>query len=154
MNSVESINSLIEMVQVTGLTSRQALEGLIHDVNVRAFFDSGILSFATLEDISIDEGLDERVDYILSIINENEWPSDHPAMELVDGYEGSLQTLYIDLIELVEPRGLKRRTLAQKQGSRKAGRTKARRQYMENAFGAIAYHYYYRPANQDDATKR
>jgi hypothetical protein len=64
------------------------------DCNVRAFYDSGILQFCTPDDVMIEYGTDSRIDTILSVINDNDWPSTHPLPDELDGYEGSLNDLY------------------------------------------------------------
>lgn len=106
------------------------------DFKVRSFFDSGILNFSTIDDVYIDPSEDYRVKDISWLVNEHDWPVGHEVIDIVNNYEGSIQNLHKrvleilkipELTELVSPIKPRRRTLAQKQGSRKASRTKFRR---------------------------
>lgn len=125
-----------------GLKKESAAEYLISKLmeherpeNVRAFFDSGLLNFASMDDVYIDPATDERLDDIAWIVNENDWPHDHPLFDIVNGYEGSISVLYDRVMSLgiqqetVGPIGPRRKTLAQKQGARKAARTRMRKAY-------------------------
>ena len=70
------------------------------DIKVRTFFDSGILCMATLDDIMIDPGIDSRVEQIVTIVNGNTWPAEHPMIEMLEGYEGSLAELHQDILRM------------------------------------------------------
>lgn len=51
--------------------------------------------------------------------------------------------------EVVGPIKPRKRSLAQKQGARKGGRTRSRKSYLEG-FGAIYYEYFGRPSDDDE----
>jgi len=63
------------------------------------------------------------------------------AEELIDLY---LQTDQDEVVGPLEPKRPRRKTLAQKQGARKGGRTRTRRAQTENK-GFLYYNYYDRP---------
>lgn len=68
-------------------------------------------------------------------------------MKLIDAE--TLIDMYLqDTVDPVKPRGPRRKSLAQKQGARKAGRTRSRKQYTESqqlneGAGGWLTHYYY-----------
>ena len=70
------------------------------DVQVRTFFDSGLLCFATLDDIMIDPAIDTRVEQIVAMVNTNTWPANHPMIEKLEGYEGSLSNLHNQVLSM------------------------------------------------------
>ncbi len=114
------------------------------DRQVRSFYDSGRLCFSTIEDVMLEPNEDSRLGIMTFITNED-WPHDHPIHELFDSYEGSLSNLYsefkslvnlesslstVEVVDPLKPKKPRKKSLAQKQGARKAGRTRTRRQYL------------------------
>lgn len=91
----ESLSEAIVGYAVTTGNGNSIIEALSKsDIRVRAFFDSGELCFSDMEDIQLTSEDDERVAIISGIVNEVEWPVDHPIYDEVDGYEGSLHRLF------------------------------------------------------------
>lgn len=78
------------------LISRYLIES--SDRVVQTFFDSGILSIATIDNVLIDRRSDFRVDRILSIINGRDWKDE--VYKVLDNYRGSLQGLYDCILAL------------------------------------------------------
>jgi len=95
------IESAVKSVD-KGILPRQALDiALGEDFLVRTFFDSGVLCFATLEDVLIDPKADARIETISWLVNENDWPNNHPIHGLLDSYEGSFEELYVKVAEVL-----------------------------------------------------
>lgn len=129
----------------------------LNDFDVRVFTDlEGEVSFSTIDDIHIDPSSDVRVEMLHKLANEYDWPHNHPFPESIDGYEGSVRDLAQQVLQLiagglgevadpVKPHGPRKKSLAQKQGERKAGRTRSRRQYREslNERAGYLHHFYY-----------
>lgn len=60
--------------------------------------------------------------------------------------------MYLEAVDAINPQGPRRKTLAQKQGERAAGRTRSRRMYserLEERAGYLIHHYYHGPNNRD-----
>ena len=93
---------MIDMILQGADTSALVESCYASAIQVRAFYDSGIMYVATQEDVLIEPGTDTRVDHILSIVNENEWPHDHPLLSFLDGYEGELDDLYGSVLHLAK----------------------------------------------------
>ncbi len=109
---------------------RFIVELAIGETAVRTFYDSGILRVATIDDVLVEPGMDSRVDTVLHMTNEVEWPHDHPLSDFE--FEGNLDDLYNKVLNLScgEGTSTKRgtsRTTKQRTGDRKAQRTKLRR---------------------------
>ena len=82
-------------LSIIGASATQLIESYTsEDMQVRTFYDSGILRFATLDDIMIESKEDSRIGIMSSIVNDPTWPHDHPIHELFDEYEGSLAKLF------------------------------------------------------------
>ena len=62
--------------------------------DIRAFYDSGILCFASIDDILISEDSDPRLNIMRNVINEYEWSDSHPVVDIFEDYEGPLDSLY------------------------------------------------------------
>jgi len=157
----ESLGECLIDISLRYRTQRGSLlEALAQgDRSVRLFFDGGSLCFATPEDVQIEASVDPRMQIIKRVVDDVNWPESHPVYEMVDGYVGSLQDIfqrvlqvakqegsYAEAVSPAKPRG---RTLAQKEGSRKASRTRMRRSYHENK-GFLYHEYYQRTAEDDD----
>lgn len=98
--------SMIEMV-LSGTNGKNLIEAVAGgDIEVRAFYDSGILHFCTIEDVLIEGGIDSRIDVMMDLSNDNTWPHDHPITELFEGYEGSLTALYSAFTKLLNMDGV------------------------------------------------
>ncbi len=69
---------------------------------VRAFYDSGILCFATTDDVMIEAGVDSRLDAISVLLNNIEWPHDHPIHDALDGFEGTIEEMYSKIDRLLD----------------------------------------------------
>jgi len=144
------VNSLAESLitlKLSGISIDSLIESyLLEDREIRSFYDTGILCFSTLEDIVIDTKEDERIAIMSAIVNEVTWPHDHPIHDLFDNYKGQLSELYSkfrclvslddslkfvkEVVDPIKPRCKRKKSLAQKQGARKGGRTRIRRQYV------------------------
>jgi len=121
------------------------------DDNVRVFSDiEGNIAFCSLDDIHIDPESDPRLALIDRVANQHTWPHNHEFPECIEGYEGSISKLADDVltkvlpgfyVETVGPVKPRMRTLDQKQGARKAGRTRSRKQYTER-HGYLLHNYY------------
>ena len=72
------------------------------DMFVRTFFSAGELRFATKDDVTIDAVEDARIFNILALINEEDWPSNHPLLDFVEDYEGSLDELWKHVAKVVQ----------------------------------------------------
>ena len=98
----KSVEGLVRAAEL-GACYRYLIEAATGgDVNIRTFFDSGFLQFCTPEDVMIEAGVDSRIDTILNLVNDNDWPSDHPMMDQLDSYEGSLDKLYTSVLQSVK----------------------------------------------------
>jgi hypothetical protein len=160
------VESLLDLAMNKG--SKTIIEALSQgDMQVRAFFDTGELCFATTEDVLLDDKRDPRLALLRGIVNDVNWPEDHPIYDTLEGYEGSLEGLFKEVlrrtdldtqeaVDPVKPRSPRRRSLAQKQGARKAGRTRSRRQYAEALDGKafLYYNYYQRPSSHKRSKRR
>lgn len=88
---------------VEHLSARELIEAYASahpTIPVRTFFDSGILYFATLDDVLIDHGVDSRIDTICALVNGFDWPDKHPLLELVAAFEGNLQDLFLQVLAI------------------------------------------------------
>lgn len=72
------------------------------DTQVKTFFDSGMLCFATPDDVMIESNVDDRISAMMSIVNEEDWPNGHPIYDLFENYEGSLDYLFDSFTRLVK----------------------------------------------------
>lgn len=77
------------------------VEGTAEDYEVRCFFDSGNLCFASVDDVLIEAGVDPRIDFIVSTVNNTDWPADHEVWTECENYKGSLQTLLDKVLRMV-----------------------------------------------------
>ncbi len=129
----ESVEYMIEAV-TSGTDPVLLLNLILGETKIRTFYDAGILHVATLDDTLVDPGIDSRVDTILHMTNEVDWPHDHPLSDFE--CEGNLDDIYNKVLDLSCAKDLsikkraKRgtsRTTQQRTGDRKAQRTKLRR---------------------------
>ena len=87
VKKVESYDHDI-LLAIHGVPVNTLVESYLEaDRQVRTFFDSGMLSFASLDDVMIEANEDNRISIMSSITNDNTWPHDHLIHELFDGYE-------------------------------------------------------------------
>lgn len=113
---VESmITALLNMT-----SSDVLLDVVTGDLKVRTFYDAGTLKIATLDDILVEPGIDTRVTDVLNLVNEVDWPVDHPLSDFE--FEGALNDLHARVLKLANKEGYRKG-----RGDRKAQRTKLRR---------------------------
>ena len=109
---ISAVSEGVDVSRVVGVIS--------DDVDVRTYYDAGMLRIATLDDILVEPGIDTRADTVLHLANELDWPVEHPMTDFE--FEGSLNDLYNKVMNLVNHESYNRR-----KGARKAARTKLRR---------------------------
>lgn len=113
---------------LNGSSPHSLLEAAQQQKKVRTFYDAGLLHVATLDDILVEPGIDSRVDTVLHLTNDVDWPVDHPLCDFE--FEGELDDLYNDVLELSNaPKGTIYTSNSRKRraGARKAQRTKLRK---------------------------
>lgn len=102
--ALQLVRRMLEIEEIPQLVEKELArirEGLAGDVEVRAFFDSSNLCFATVGDVLIEQGRDPRIDLLCNIVNQHDWPESHDIWDVCENYRGSLQELFDRVLAVV-----------------------------------------------------